>query len=397
MLDFDVIIIGGGPSGLQSSCLLSKKGLNVALFEKDNNIGEDVVCSGVISKEAFLRYDLPEASLTGKLSEAELHSPSNEKILYTHNKESVLVVNRNLFDSLLAKKSEDAGTQFFLNSRVVSLDPHDDFIEAKVNSDGDTKVIRAKIAIIATGISFNLQTKLGMGRPKKILKGIQVELDSVGLERLQMFWGNNYSKGFFGWAIPLLNGNTKIGVMTEENGTEGLLNILKKLKIYDRYESGELKIKRRGISFGSIKRKYSNRVLAVGEAAGFVKTTTGGGIYYGLISGELASEVAVKAFRKNNFEAEVLSEYDILSKNEFSKEIKFGEYFHRFYSLLNDREINQLFEAAKKDNLLSYISSEGKFDWHKNAVVSIFKSPNLRKVLLRGLIKQGTSKLVLTG
>lgn len=50
MHDFDTIIIGGGPSGLQTAHFLSENNLKVALFEKDPGIGMDVVCSGVISK-----------------------------------------------------------------------------------------------------------------------------------------------------------------------------------------------------------------------------------------------------------------------------------------------------------------------------------------------------------
>ncbi len=68
MHDFDTIIIGGGPSGLQTTHFLSA--MKVALFEKDPGIGMDVVCSGVISKEAFQRFDLTTDSIKGRLKEA---------------------------------------------------------------------------------------------------------------------------------------------------------------------------------------------------------------------------------------------------------------------------------------------------------------------------------------
>ncbi|NIP29953.1 MAG: NAD(P)-binding protein [Candidatus Dadabacteria bacterium] len=45
---FDVIVAGGGPSGLFASYHLSKKGYSIALFDKESSIGENIVCSGVI-------------------------------------------------------------------------------------------------------------------------------------------------------------------------------------------------------------------------------------------------------------------------------------------------------------------------------------------------------------
>ncbi|NIT14158.1 MAG: FAD-dependent oxidoreductase, partial [Candidatus Dadabacteria bacterium] len=40
--EFDVIIVGGGPSGLSAAAFLSDRGYSVALFERNNVIGEDV-------------------------------------------------------------------------------------------------------------------------------------------------------------------------------------------------------------------------------------------------------------------------------------------------------------------------------------------------------------------
>jgi geranylgeranyl reductase family protein len=389
MVEFDVIIIGGGPSGLQTAHFLSSNNLKVALFEKDSEIGKDVVCSGVISKEAFTRFDLPTDSVTGRLKEAELYSPSNRNINYSHPDESVVVVDRHIFDSSLSARAIKEGTEISLNSKVISLVGNENHVECEIKVGNEIKRYRSKVAVIATGVSFNLQESLGMGRPKKILMGIQVEIELRDIEKLKMYWGNQYSRGFFGWAIPLENGRAKIGVMTEKNPLEGLENILDQLGLKDNLHNGNYNIQRRGISFGRIKKPVSNRILAVGEAAGLVKTTTGGGIYYGLISAEIASTVISKAFNSHEFQPHVINDYEKLLNKEFSKELKFGEFFHNFYSDLTDNEINQLFDAAKKDNLLSYISENGKFDWHKEAVINILKSPNIRKILFKSLIKQG--------
>ena len=255
--------------------------------------------------------------------------------------------------------------------------------------------LRSNVVVIATGVSFNLQTSLGMGRPLKITKGIQIEVRAEDVKRLKIYWGRKVSNGYFGWAIPLRDGRTRVGVMTDGNALEGLKNILKEVGPYTNLCEDLGRIKRRGISFGTISKSYSDRVIAVGEAAGLVKTTTGGGIYYGLISAELASSVLIEAFKRNDFSKKFLSKYEKLWQRDLGREINFGRYFHRFYSKLNDDSTDSLFDAAKKDALLSFIAHKGKFDWHYNAVVKILKSPNLRKALFWNGINSAREKLAL--
>lgn len=105
--------------------------------------------------------------------------------------------------------------------------------------------------------------------------------------------------------------------------------------------------------------------------------------------------ISKEAFQKGDFSASFLSKYEKLWKNELGNEIKLGKYFHKFYSKLSDNSIDTLFDAAKKDGLLSFISEQGKFDWHKNAVLKILKSPNLRKALLWESINNAREKIAL--
>ncbi|GIW48274.1 MAG: hypothetical protein KatS3mg078_2151 [Deltaproteobacteria bacterium] len=384
---FDVIVVGGGPSGLHTASLLADSGLSVVLLEEDIAIGHGVVCSGVISKEAFLRYDLPVESIVGKLKEAELFSPGGISISYTHPDESVVVVDRHIFDKKMGESAQKKGVEIQLGTKVSSLTVRDNFVEATLRTQGEEKKVTAEIAVIATGVRFNLQLALGLGRPKKILKGIQIEIKDRQPERLRVYFGSRFSLGFFGWAIPLIDGRTRVGVMTEGNPLEGLKGTLSQVIQDAESYLANCKIKRRGIAFGVIQRTYSDRIIAVGEAAGHIKTTTGGGIYYGLISAEMASDTIKKAFQKGSFKAGVLSEYETKWKKTLGKEITLGEYFHSFFSRLGDKEIDELFHAAEKDGLLSFISQKGRFDWHREVIIKILKSPNLRKVLWKGLVK----------
>ena len=381
---FDVIVVGGGPSGLQTASILADSGFNVALFEQNSDIGKDVVCSGVISKEAFSRYELSHESIVGRLRQADLYSPGGCCINYSHPEEAVFVVDRHIFDRKLAENALHRGAKIFLNAKISSLSVNDKYVMAHIRAQEGEHRVYAAICVIATGIRYNLQTALGLGRPKKIIKGIQLEIKTEDIERLRIYWGEGFSTGFFGWAIPLVDGRTRVGVMTERNAIDGLSSTLSAIGDYIDPCSELGKAKRRGIAFGTITRSYTDRIIVVGEAAGHIKTTTGGGIYYGLLSAEAGSEIIKKAFKIGEFDAKTLSEYEKKWKKVLGREITLGEYFHKFYSKLSDNSLDALFDAAKQDGLLSYIAKNGKFDWHKDAIIKIIRSPNLRRALWNG-------------
>lgn len=247
VLEVDVLVIGGGPSGLFISSLLSQSGLNTMVVEKDSEIGKNVVCSGVISKEAFERYDLSASAVVSRIRHAELYAPGGSRIPYTHSEEAVLVVDRHLFDAQLAEDAESEGARILLNAKVTGINVTDRCVEAVLQTPGGERTVRSAVSVIATGVSFNLQTSLGMGRPEKISKGIQVELKAPDVDCLRIYWGSGISEGFFGWAIPLSDGRTRIGVMTEGDAASGLKNILTRIgdrirtfaRIPEGYKKGE--------------------------------------------------------------------------------------------------------------------------------------------------------------
>lgn len=389
---YDVIIIGGGPSGLQTASILADAGFRVVLFDMNSEIGKNVVCSGVLSKEAFSRYDLPKQAIVGRIMEANLYSPAGIAIPYSHPEESVVVVDRHIFDKKLAEQASKNGAEIRLDSKVSSVSVNDRYVKVDLKTLEGKTIACARICVIATGVNYHLQRSLGLGRPKKIIKGIQIDVDSIDLDRLSIYWGRRYSNGFFGWAIPLLDGRTRVGVMTEGNSQEALANTLSEIAYHTKSCTNNGRPKMKGIGFGTIRSSYFDRIIVVGEAAGQIKTTTGGGIYFGLIGAEIASEVIKKAFKKASFEARTLSEYQKKWKKILGWEITFGEYFHKFYSKLDDRALDELFLAAKEDALLSFIAKNGKFDWHRKTIIQIMRSPNLRRVLFNGLINRPKSQ-----
>ncbi|GAH83299.1 unnamed protein product, partial [marine sediment metagenome] len=134
------------------------------------------------------------------------------------------------------------------------------------------------------------------------------------------------------------------------------------------------------IACGAAKRSVRNRILTVGEAAGQVKTTTGGGIFYGLLCSEIAVNVLQGGFSKQDLSERQLVRYDKLWKSKLGKELRMGIWMRKIMKRLTDRQIDKIFKFVReKVSVREMLERKIKFDYHTGVI-----SLGLR--LLRGLI-----------
>jgi digeranylgeranylglycerophospholipid reductase len=133
-------------------------------------------------------------------------------------------------------------------------------------------------------------------------------------------------------------------------------------------------VDRKGIAQAAVGRCVVDRVLAAGEAAGHIKTTTGGGIYYGLLSAELAADVALRAFRKTSFNSQTLGEFERYWRSAFGNELMVGYFARKLASRFTDKQIDRFFDAARASNLLVRLNGKLKFDWHHRALLATLRA-----------------------
>jgi flavin-dependent dehydrogenase len=126
---------------------------------------------------------------------------------------------------------------------------------------------------------------------------------------------------------------------------------------------------------------YGERVLAIGEAAGQVKTTTGGGIYFGLLCSEIASRVILKRFQEGIFSEGRMAEYEKSWKKALQKEIRIGYYARKLCAKLSDSQIESLFRVIQTDGFLPLVRERGNFDWHSDLLVLLMKRLPLWQLL----------------
>jgi len=111
----------------------------------------------------------------------------------------------------------------------------------------------------------------------------------------------------------------------------------------------------------------------VGEAAGQTKTTTGGGISYGLACADLAADVILECFGRSSFGAAGLAEYERRWKTLLQKEIRVGHYTRRMCSRLSDGQVESLFHLARTDGIVPIIRDKADFDRHSGLIFALLE------------------------
>jgi len=371
---FDVIVVGAGPVGCFTAGRLAEEGLQVALFEEDEEVGRDVICTGIIGKEAFQTFPLPQEAILSPIKSILFFSPSLYTFQYTSPESMAYVVDRSIFDKGMLRYAEEKGVKVRLGALVEKIKLGQNFIEVMAKEGS----LNTRALVLATGISYRLHKDLGLATPHIFLQGAQAEIEMRGLRETEIYLGKDIAPGSFAWAVPVSGSKARVGVLTRNKARFYLERFLEG-PLRQRVEKGS-KIRQKPIAYGPISRSVNDRVLAVGEAAGQVKTTTGGGIFYGLICSEIAIQVLKKAFHKGDLSYRQLREYERLWKSKLGRELRMGKLARQILGRLNDKQIDRIFKfVGERPKVKELMEREFKFDYHSDLI-------SLGLKLLKGFI-----------
>jgi len=380
---YDVIIVGAGPIGIYASTRLAEAGFSVLVIEEDAQIGKPRFCTGLISKEAFDQFPLPEGAIEEEFSFATIFSPSGLK-LRLKSKSPVYATDRTAFDQGLYRRAKEAGVKFLLNCRCLALKVNNDFAEARVAALGASeRTIKAEAIILATGIKYSLHKFVGLTLPPDFLDCSQVQTAGRPMEGIEIYLGNSIAPRSFAWVVPLKKNELRIGMSTYQNSASFLKTLLKKLSL-----KGDFNIMRRPIPLGTIKNTYTDRVLVVGDAAGQVKPTTGGGIYFGLLCADLAAKTIIDAFKAGDFSKKFLRRYEINWKKRIEFDLTMGLYLRKLIADFSDEQIEKLIRFSVQEKTQRLIEKYGDFNHHGRLIKELIKMPAFWRSLHHILINK---------
>ena len=383
----DVLIIGGGPGGLATARLLATEGFDVGLVEEHDTSGDPVHCTGVLATEAFAELGLPRDVILNELHTARFFSPSGLTVSHTTPTPEAVAIDRLALDRALFESARSSGVAITLGRRVidVSVEP-----AAVAVSLSDGTIARARTAVLACGAQYAIQRRLGLGLPSVFLQSAQLELPATRLGDVEVRFGRDVAPAGFAWTVPVQRPGgsfARVGLMCER--AAGLHFARLVATVAARWgldvTGSTMQPRQKVLPLAPITRTFTRRVLAVGDAAGLVKATTGGGIYYSLLSAAMAAETLAKGLRADRLDASDLAPYEAAWKARLGPELKAQLRLRVLSRRLTDADIDAFFDLALTDGVMPIVRSTAKFNRHRDLILSLLRHPPARRVLLRRL------------
>ena len=384
----DVIVIGAGPAGLACAQALAARGRDVLVLEEHDAVGYPVHCTGVLGREAFDELDLPRDAILGYSRSAIFRAPDGLAVVVESDHVIAAVIDRGRFDHLLARRAVDAGATVETGARVQHVEVlHGGVSVSTLRHD---RPFCARACVLACGASYRFNRALGLGVPRTFLQTAQVEAPFPDTPHVEVQLGREVAPSGFAWTVPFQRDgrpHARLGLMCSRDSRrrfDAYVADRARRAGLDRLELPPPRLK--FLPLGPVRRTYASRVLAVGDAAGLVKPTTGGGIYYGVLSGRLAAETLDEALARDALGERHLRPYETRWRERLGPEIRAGLAFRAIAARMSDRGIHALIELARVDGLVPLLKQTANFNWHRAAALAMLKHPSFRKIVLGSIL-----------
>jgi len=378
-IDKRIVVVGAGPAGLYTAYWIKKLNPNilVLVLEEHEEVGTPVSCSGLISLSGFNKTRLKDYInindfVINKVRGVEIFGPHAAFLKVESRGYKALVIDREKFDKRIRDLAISMNVEILYSKKLISVeedslrykdlisgivtDLHFDYL---VGADGPNSIVRDTIVTSKHEMEF--------------IHAYQILVEGeFGTEGVSVYLGD-FAKGLFGWVIPESPYRAKIGIGTTigRNPKEQFDKFLEKSKIkFDKIlqsTSGVIPVSKPLEVYARYNR------LVVGDAACFVKATTGGGINFGLLS----AEAAAKAINER------IKEFKDLDKNykhhlsKYISELKFHYKIRKYLDSKNNVDLDNLLIKLKGAGIEKFLEEYGDMDFPSTFMYRLLAKPKL--------------------
>jgi geranylgeranyl reductase len=371
-MEYDVVVVGGGPSGATAAEEVARAGRKVALIDRAGRIKP---CGGAIPPRLIKDFDIPDEQLVAKIDTARMISPTHRHVDIPIENGFVGMVDREDFDEFLRARAARAGADRHTGTyRHIERQDDRTIVVYRDKATGEDVRLTTKYVIGADGARSNVarQEVPGGDRIPYVVAYHEI-IDPAGAKprcvngayeghRCDVIYDGRISPDFYGWVFPHgKSASVGMGSMVKDVDLKEATAALRVAAGLDECDT----IRREGapIPLKPLDRWDNGRdVVLAGDAAGVVAPSSGEGIYYAMMGGRVAAKAVRMALRMKRarelqmarrlFMGEHKQVFKILGAMQDAY-YQSDERRERFVSLCHDVDVQRLtFEAYMNKKLV---------------------------------------------
>ncbi|MBW7887647.1 MAG: NAD(P)/FAD-dependent oxidoreductase [Bacteroidetes bacterium] len=348
-LTYDIIVVGGGPSGSTAARYAAAAGAKVLILEKDRDIGYPVRCGEAVSHSGLIQFIEPDTRwIASTVTKFKMFAP-NGNFINPKLDDWGYVLERRIFDYELAKLAVKEGAKVVTKAYVYDLLRENSTVVGVRALIKDVKTeIRAKIIIGADGVESRVGKWAGIDTTchirdmescaQMMLSGITIEP-----ETLEFYLGDEVAPEGYLWIFPKgkNSANVGIGISVEKAKKKAAIRYLEEF-VAKRFSNAAMLTHIAGgvPAAKTLPKLVAHNVMLVGDAAHQVNPLSGGGIITGMIGGMLAGQTAAEALQKNDLQ--FLKEYEKRWQKRLGWRHELFYNIKNSSSMLNDETLNKI-------------------------------------------------------
>lgn len=295
--DFDVVVVGGGPSGATAANDLAQEGYRVMLLDRAGRIKP---CGGAVPPRMLKDFDIPQSMLVAHANSARIIAPSNKTVDMPCGDGYVGMVDRDEFDEWLRERAAASGaTRVTGTFETVDTD-HEKIatVNFRTERNAPMQSVTTRAVIGADGARSRVGQQCIPNADRvpcvfayhEIVKVPETVTEDYKPDRCDVYYQGHISPDFYGWVFP--HGKTaSIGLGSANKGfpLRDATAAMRKQVGLDHWET----IRKEGapIPLKPLKRWDNGKnVIVTGDAAGVVAPSSGEGIYYAMAAGRMSAQ-----------------------------------------------------------------------------------------------------------
>ncbi len=368
---YDVVVVGGGPSGSLTARYAAAGGARTLMIEKRQEIGSPVRCGEGIARHFLDECRIPfdRKWVAQEVHGAKVISPNGSAFKiderYAGN-EVGLVLERDAFDKALAKDAAKAGAEIWVKTSAVGLLRDDGKVTGvrvkRLNEEFDLPagcVVGADGFESQVGRWAGIKTLLKMADITGTLQYrlTNIEPDPDFPHYCEFYLGNEVAPAGYVWVFPKDESTANVGIGI---GLDRLKNKMDIKGYLDRWIAKDPRMKRAqfldmvtgGVSPSPpISEAVRDGVALVGDAARMIDPVTGGGIGNGCRAGRMLGETLAACAQAGDYSKAALQAYEKRWRGELEEQLWRNWMAKNKLCTLSDDTFNKIIETLATANL----------------------------------------------